>query len=248
VMNIKERNDKILDVILEEAAGRCAREMEEEDVFANLSEEDMRIMEENRDIIYKKTKAKIRRYEAGKQHVVRRVLILAAVIGVAVALALNVSAWRIFLFKTYTDMTGSLLNLRTTEVDGSRYDAVTEFAAKDEMIVPGWLPPGMQLTEIMDDTMRVVFYYEGVDCWVQLRQKTIMSKNMQTFVDTSQNVYAVKECNVLGMEGHLVESLDQKGSRTYKATWSSDNVYYELFTNANEQMAEAILSDLKFFR
>ena len=46
-----------------------------------------------------------------------------------------------FVFKTYTDISGTILNVKTTKIDDERYNEIVRFEGKSELIIPGWLLP-----------------------------------------------------------------------------------------------------------
>ncbi len=240
-MNNKSLNDKVLDIIIEEAIEKYAQDIANEEVVCDMTDEEIKRIEQQKNRIYKKTVAKIKHRRISY----RKIIILAATLVVLMALALNTSAVRTFLFKTYTDISGTTLYITTTKIDDSRYNIIKEFENKNELIVPGWLPSGMELTEIRDDISSIYLRFESGEKWIRFYQRGIGEGG--AVVETENNKFNLTDCKVLGMEGKLLDITSESNIRLYMAAWNSDNVKYELTTNLDINEMENILKNLKYY-
>lgn len=237
----KNLNDKVLDIIIEEAIEKYAHDIANEEVPCDMTDEEIKRMEQQKNRIYKKTVAKFKHRRISY----RKIIILAATLVVLMALALNTSAVRTFLFKTYTDISGTTLYITTTKIDDSRYDTVTEFIHKDELIVPDWLPSGMELTEITDDKFSAYMRFEDGEKWIRFHQQKIGEGI--SLVETEKDKFSITDCKVLDMDGKLIDITSASDIKVYMAVWNSDNVKYKLTTNYDKKTTEKILKNLKYY-
>lgn len=245
--NKNSLNDKLLDLVIEEAVEKYSHDIADENISCDMTDEEIKIMEEQKDTTYKNVMKDIRKEK--KPHGVftfKKCTALVACLVVVFSLALNVSAFRIFIFKTYTDMKGTVLNIKTAKITNESYAVIKEFENRDELIIPGWLPPGMNLAEITDDFLFVILNFEGEETWLTLHQDKIFAGEINTSVETEKNVFSVDDYSVMNMDGKLIEIRSESGITMLKVIWNSDETRYELSTNVDRTMLEAILSSLKY--
>ena len=179
---------------------------------------------------------------------VKKYAVLAASLAVIVGLAANVSAFRIFIFKTYTDMSGTFLNIKTEKVTEESYNVISEFEYKDEIIIPGWLPPGISLTQITDDYTNISLEYRDENLWLTIDENIIANVGSETQIETDNNFFKIEDNTILGMDGVAVELRSETGNNIFVVSWNSNNVKYELSTNGSKIMLDTILQNLKYLK
>lgn len=249
-----ERNDKIMDIIIEEAAEKCACDIENDDFDCDMTPEEEQNMLAMKDEIFGKVLAKIESEEKEQKQENnirkmpnRKLIICVAIIALLAVGALSVSALRVFVFKTSASLNGDTLIIKTEKIDSAKYDVIQEFEEKDTLIVPGWLPRGMELKKITDDTSGVNIRFQNGDLWMELTESVIPVDGQSEMV-TENNQYKVRDIDVLNMPGVLVKMTVELNTTTYSAMWSSDTTSYELFSNVSEKEFNAILNTLKFLK
>lgn len=243
------RNDKVMDIILEAAADKYAQDIADKTVECDMSAEEEKIMLNQQDRIYQNVMKQIRKEEKPcRRPSFKKYAVLAASLAVIVSLAANVSAFRIFIFKTYTDMSGTFLNIKTEKVTEESYNVISEFECKDEIIIPGWLPPELSLTQITDDYTGVALEYAGDNLWLTLDENTIFSERSSVQIETNKNEFKVGEISILDMYGVIVEIRSETDNNILIASWNSDNVKYELSTNGSKIMLDTILHKLIYLK
>ena len=178
----------------------------------------------------------------------KKYAVLAASLAVIIGLAANVSAFRIFIFKTYTDMSGTFLNIKTEKVTEESYNVISEFDCKDEIIIPGWLPPELSLTQITDDYTGIKLEYQSDNLWLTIDENTVDSIGSETKIETNNNIYKVGDNKILDMDGVTVEIRSETGNNIFIVNWNSDNICYELSTNSAKIMLDTILQHLKYLK
>lgn len=244
-----DRNDKVMDIILEAATDKYAQDIADEAVECDMSAEEEKTMLKQQDRIYQNVMKQIRKGEKpSRNRLFKKCAVLAASLAIIISLAANVSAFRTFIFKTYTDMSGTILNIKTQKVTGENFNSISEFEYKDEIIIPGWLPPGLSLTRITDDCTGAVLEYEGDNLWLTIDENSILSNVSSVQVETDKNKFKIGEIKVLDMNGILVEIRSEKEKNIFVASWNSDNVKYELATNGSKIMLDTVLQHLEYLK
>lgn len=249
-MNVRnDRNDKVMDIILEAASDKYAQDIADEDIECDMTIEEEKVMLEQKERIYKNVMSQIRKQEKIRHRsIVKKCAVLTASLAIIIGFAANVSALRIFIFKTYTDMSGTFLNIKTEKVVNESYNVISEFEYKDEIIVPGWLPSKFFLTQITDDYTGVTLEYHSEDSWITIDENTISDSGTETQIETDNNDFSVENNKILNMDGITVEICSETGNNIFIVNWNSDNVKYELSTNCSKIMLDTILHQLKFLK
>lgn len=250
----RERNDKIMDIIIEEAAVKCACDIENDDFDCDMTPEEEQNMLAMKDEIFGKVLAKIESEEKEQKQENnirkmpnRKLIICVAIIALLAVGALSVSALRVFVFKTSASLNGDTLIIKTEKIDSAKYDVIQEFEEKDTLIVPGWLPRGMELKKITDDTSEVIIQFGNDDEWVNLIEDVIPIDG-QSEIMTENNQYKVRNIEVLDMPGILLKMTGELDTTTYSAMWNSDTTQYTIDSNVSEKEFNAILNTLKFLK
>lgn len=250
----RERNDKIMDIIIEEAAVKCACDIENDDFDCDMTPEEEQNMLAMKDEIFGKVLAKIESEEKEQKQENnirkmpnRKLIICVAIIALLAVGALSVSALRVFVFKTSASLNGDTLIIKTEKIDSAKYDVIQEFEEKDTLIVPDWLPRGMELKKITDDTNEVIIQFGNDDEWINLIEDVIPIDG-QSEIMTENNQYKVRNIEVLDMPGILLKMTGELDTTTYSAMWNSDTTQYTIDSNVGEKEFNAILNTLKFLK
>lgn len=250
----RERNDKIMDIIIEEAAEKCACDIENGSFDCDMTPEEEQNMLAMKDEIFGKVLAKIESEEKEQKQENsirkmpnRKLIICVAIIALLAVGALSVSALRVFVFKTSASLNGDTLIIKTEKIDSAKYDVIQEFEEKDTLIVPDWLPRGMELKKITDDTNEVIIQFGNDDEWVNLIEDVIPIDG-QSEIMTENNQYKVRNIEVLDMPGILLKMTGELDTTTYSAMWNSDTTQYTIDSNVSEKEFNAILNTLKFLK
>lgn len=250
----RERNDKIMDIIIEEAAEKCAQDIENGSFDCDMTPEEEQNMLAMKDEIFGKVLAKIESEEKEQKQENnirkmpnRKLIICVAIIALLAIGALSVSALRVFVFKTSASLNGDTLIIKTEKIDSAKYDVIQEFEEKDTLIVPGWLPRGMELKKITDDTNEVIIQFENGDEWVNIKESIATDESKIEMV-TENNQYKVRDIEILGMPGVLVKITSELGNTNYTAIWNSDTTQYIIDSNVGKKEFNAILNTLKFLK
>ena len=242
--NQKNRNEKVFDIVLEESLDKYAEHIAQNEPEYQLTPEDEEIIENSKQRIFDavvggKTPKKIS---------VKKILVLAAVIVVimAIALAATTSAFRMFLYETYSELTGTILNIDTEKTVSETYDIVN-FKYKDKVIIPGWLPDRMKLTKYTDEEEKLVFKYNTDDnIWLTLTEK-IVSYDFVESVETINNNYNTYPIDIFDTKGTVVEITSESNLKTYMVYWYTDNIHYLIKTNHSKNTFKTFLENMKYF-
>ena len=240
--DLNKLNEKLFDVMLEEATQKYAEDIAKENI--DIPENELETINSRKKEIYRKTLLKIKK-QSGRRLSLKKCVLIVAVSAIVLALSLNVSAIRILFFKTYTDISGTILNVKTTKIDDERYNEIVRFEGKSELIIPGWLPPGMELTDVSDNNSFVNFNYTNTKLWITLSEERI-SEQSETSIETDKNIFKIEDCLILGLKGKIINIKNEDNITNYIVIWNSNNIKYELATNVNKNTLDAILSSLKY--
>ena len=240
--DLNKLNEKLFDVMLEEATQKYAEDIAKENI--DIPEKELETINSRKKEIYRKTLSKIKK-QSGRRLSLKKCVLIVAVSAIVLALSLNVSAVRILFFKTYTDISGTILNVKTTKIDDERYNEIVRFEGKSELIIPGWLPPGMELTDVSDNNSFVNFNYTNTKLWITLSEERI-SEQSETSIETDKNIFKIEDCLILGLKGKIINIKNEDNITNYIVIWNSNNIKYELATNVNKNTLDAILSSLKY--
>lgn len=240
------RNDKIMDIILEAATEQYAEDVANEPVDCDMSDDEKQNMLEQKDRIYRQLKKEIKKARRPRRFSLKKTAVAAAALAVAVGVTANVSAFRTFLYKTYTDMSGTFLNITIKKVPDEAYNAITRFRNKDEIIIPDWLPPGMTLTDIDDHEVGISLEYKSDEFWMTIDENILSDDGPSIFIETENNEYEVYKQKIMDMDAVVVDTTSEIGLRVISVTWNSDNTWYDLTTNATGQTFETIVESLKY--
>lgn len=240
--DLNKLNEKLFDVMLEEATQKYAEDIAKENI--DIPEKELETINSRKKEIYRKTLSKIKK-QSGRRLSLKKCVLIVAVSAIVLALSLNVSAVKILFFKTYTDISGTILNVKTTKIDDERYNEIVRFEGKSELIIPGWLPPGMELTDVSDNNSFVNFNYTNTKLWITLSEERI-SEQSETSIETDKNMFKIENCLILGLKGKIINIKNEDNITNYIVIWNSNNIKYELATNVNKNTLDAILSSLKY--
>lgn len=240
--DLNKLNEKLFDVMLEEATQKYAEDIAKENI--DIPEKELETINSRKKEIYRKTLSKIKK-QSGRRLSLKKCVLIVAVSAIVLTLSLNVSAIRILFFKTYTDISGTILNVKTTKIDDERYNEIVQFEGKSELIIPGWLPPGMELTDVSDNNSFVNFNYTNTKLWITLSEERI-SEQSETSIETDKNMFKIEDCLILGLKGKIINIKNEDNITNYIVIWNSNNIKYELATNVNKNTLDAILSSLKY--
>lgn len=241
----RDLNNKLFDIILEEAIDMYAQDISESTFPCDMTDEELKIMFKQKQNIYKNVKSQINKVSKKQHHLLKRCIILAACISLTFVLAINVSAFRVFVYKTYIDMSGTILNMKTNKVSSDNYNNIL-FSQKDEIIIPDWLPPETELSELSGNEHILNLQYENNDIWINITEKAIPSIETGLNIETDNNIFEISDCKILDMEGKIVELISETNYSIFTVKWCSDSTEYEITTNCSKIMLETILANLKY--
>lgn len=248
----EKMNEKVIDDLIESAAELYAAHIAEEDSPGTLTPEQEQHCEDSREEIRRAVLHRLKKANAKstgrRRRTIRRSLTCAAAVVVLAAVMANVSAVRVFVYKTYTNMKGSVLSLQTDSMQ-QYYEQIEQFENKDELIIPSWLPPGTVLEEVNDTYFRVTVRYtnETEKFNLKIMEQTLSNETSSSF-ETENNAVVVEECEVMGMPGKILQMQSEVDTNRRTVVWSSDTTYYELSTNADDMLFETIMSSLKYYK
>ena len=175
-------------------------------------------------------------------------VIAAALVMVLLFAAINVSAFKVFFYKTYLDIQGDILNIETDTVGMlEQYKSISNYKLKDQLLVPGWLPKGTDLISIEDTAYIVKFIYKYDGKELYLEQKAIPNEydGMTNLFFLERSDYKFVENYTNGVSAYIGTIEGDTGNIFYVALWGDDNTIYSLGTNGSEILLKSVLSSLK---
>lgn len=240
-----DRNDKMFDIILEEAFEKYAKDIANEEPEYEMTEEEIRIMESKEQIIYNKLMKEIDA-EKKKKFPIKKVGILVAVLVLGItAVSIGASALRDWWQRTNVSMSGTDLNVDTKKLTFDDYKNIINFENKAEIIVPNWLPECMDLIKINDETDTLNLSYKNGEYWVTITEN-IYIKSENSKIDTENNNFQTIKGKILDMECSIVEITSERDKKIYTVHWNSNNTNYSLMTNVSEEDFNKILENLRY--
>ncbi len=238
----------IFEAVIAEAAKKAEEDIDrdfEPDPFTE-TEEYMAMM----DRVYKAVNADMHK-EQKKKNNKRKIFVIAAIVAATFICTFNVSAFRLFFYKTYLDVRGDILNIKTdTQGMAEQYASINYFECKDEIMIPGWLPKGTELVNIDDTKNTLIFTYKYDDNIISLIEKNIVNAERQNSIDIylEDSSYKVDNLTVNGCDVSIVYLKGTTGKKSYTAIWNNDKIVYTLKAEIEENLLYAILYSLKFRR
>ena len=245
----KKVDDAVFEVLLKQAFEMYAEKIENEPE-PELSEEALAMAESNKDKIYRDLMRRIDREERKKKWSYKRIIVLVAAISVIIAgLIINASAVKNFFIKTYTQIQGDVLQI-SADYDkfNSEYEAIEKFQAKDELVIPDWLPNESQFSALHDNENHVILEYKIKDKYLNFEEKRINNKNNAEELQLLNNSYSVQDITVLGCDGKLITMEYESGIVDYTVVWDMGDIQYKIKTSLNKNELDAILYNLKYYK
>lgn len=245
----KKVDDAVFEVLMKQAFEMYAEKIENEPE-PEFSEEALAMAEARKDKIYKDLMKQIDREERKKKWSYKRIIVLAAAISVfIVVLVLNASAVKNFFIKTYTQIQGDVLKI-SADYDkfNETYDNIEKFQAKNELVIPTWLPNETQFSSLQDSEMNVILEYTIKDKYLNFDEKYIDGKNNIEDMQLENNDYKVQTISVLGYEGTLVRMEYESHIIDYTVIWNTDDIQYKIKTNLSQNELNTILYNLQYYK
>ena len=239
-----DRNDKVFDIILEEAFDKYSKDVADYEPETEMTEEDIRIMDSKKDHIYNNIMREIDKDKKNKSPL-KLVIPLVAILILVLAYSSNAFAFRTFLHETFMSLTGTDLNFNTKKLVFEDYNNIVNFENKDEIIVPNWLPEGMNLERVEDGSDFLDLYFRNDVYWVALSTKSNYNQDISK-IETENNNYTIKNQKVLDMDCRIVEMVSETGLTMRAAYWNSNEFNYSLLTNISEDDFNKVLKNLQY--
>lgn len=241
--------DAIFEVILKKGIEKYVEEIENEP-DPILTEEELAVANSMKEKIYKDIIKRMRKEKRKNRKAYKKIIILAATISVlAVLLVLNVSAFKNFLVKTYTEIQGDVLKISADYDDfAEKYDSIEKFVSKDELIIPTWLPNNTQLKNVEDNEIYIFLDYKINQNYFNIEEKYIDSKYNIEDLQLEHNTYSVEDITVLDCIGKLITIEYESQLKNYIVVWNTDNVQYIINSNLDKQELDIILKNLKIYK
>lgn len=241
----KELNDKLFDTLLEQASSLYINDVaSEKDEPAPEFEFD----DAEQKAAYKSVMKRVGKEEAKPRRTVRRLLLVAAVAAILTALALNASAVRTFVYKTYVNIGDKSLDVTTESITPEDYSQIVNFESRSDILIPGWLPNGfvVKVSEDEPDSLclKYVNSYDNTD--VVFYEYNSSKHSSMTRLIIENNQYKVTNRKIMGMDGKVIEIISEGGVKRYFAEWCSDTAAYSLNSNCSERMFNTILDNLEY--
>ncbi|MDO5397271.1 MAG: DUF4367 domain-containing protein [bacterium] len=245
--NKKDLNDKLFDVILDEALDLYTIDLANEEHNPDMTDDEIRTMLAQKDLVYKKVIHNVNvspkpKYRFG----MKRIILIAAVMVILIAMATNVAAIKTFLFKVYTQISGATLNIGIYQNSKYDYEQILLFKNNKDIIIPKLLPQDMKLSDILDTEFWLKLRYDNGDNWIVLSESIISGSKNGKDIETENNTYFVKDYNILGMYAQIVKMNTENTDDILLVSWCSDKIMYELSTNCSELELEEILLNLGY--
>ena len=185
----------------------------------------------------------------------KKVLIIAAVIVIALAMTLNVSAVKVYIFQIINQLTSDTIKIeKGTEayIDEDADNSDETYLKAEEQIgvkiqKPRYLPDDMNLEEIrIYGNKRVRANYFDGDKHSVILEITVIDKDgvSSEAIDTDYSETFTKTIN-----GKLVQIYyyNRENAITWiNAMWNDDNAIYEIKTNLEQSILDKIIEGFKY--
>lgn len=244
--NNSNRNDKIFDIILEESFDKYSKDTSSFDIDFQMSEEEISTMEAKENSIHNKLMKGID--SENRKHIsVKKICILIAVLLLGIICAsFAVSAVHTWIQRTHISQDGTEIIVTTQKLIFEDYSNIRNFKNKNVIIIPNWLPEGMELNKVNDDEVSVKLYYKSDDKYVSLNILHGFSSGSSK-IATENNSISMREANILGMQCKIITVTNELGYIAHTVYWNSDNTEYQMMTNVSEEELDKILENLIYF-
>ncbi len=250
--NNPDLKDRAFELMLEEAVGKYSDQIDFEE--AVLTEEEHTDILKRKRSMYKKLEKRIDKASRTKDNImparVRKRFILVAAILAVITAGFNVSAVRTFVYKTCVNLSDTKIIFKPEQVEKDNYSKIKNFENKDDIIIPTWLPSEVELVDIDDGEVKLIFQYEKGDLWITIYHKNISDNIIGSGFGaiTEGNKYSVSDINVMEADGKLLDITSEIGLHVYSVYWCTDNTQYELSMNGSKIMLDSILESLKYLK
>lgn len=235
-------NEKLFDLLVKESVDRLDPPPDEE---LEMTAEELEIMEKQRKAAYKYVQKEIGRKKHSPH--TKKIVLLAACLTAVLALAMNASALRIALYKTYTEVKGLSLKVDTVKLEEKSLDDIKEYAYMDSVIVPTWLPDKAILTKITEseDFLSLMYRSPVSDFAISIRQGIVPTASDDN-ISIDNNTYAVSEITVMGEPATLIKLTSELGVTTYDVIWTVGDIRYDISAWCNKKTLDVILKNLAY--
>ncbi len=242
----KKFNDKLFDLMLDEALTEYVNKLENE--IPGVPAEVMAEFDASKDELWERIESNIKKEKRKRMFSAKRIIILAAALVIVISAAFSASAIKGFVNKTYTKATDKVLSIRLEKEYKQQYEDITRFEFKDELIIPTWLPEGMKLVEITDEEISVTLTYEdnnGKSIFIN-QYKIPDAGNNELIIEN--NEWKTYETTILGMHATIANIISDIKLESHTAIFSSNNIIYDIDGNIPQDTFNKFLDNLKFFK
>lgn len=239
-------DDVVFDALITKAAKQnidMLNDYGENDPFTETPE-----FEKMMDEVYKAIDKNVKKLSRKKRGP-RFIAVVAAIMTLLiVTVSLNASAISVFLYKSYVDIRGEILQIETDEADMYRqYNGISNFKLKDKILVPGWLPKGAELVDIADNNYALIFSYEYNDKDIifsqQVVPQNIDSSEKDFYLERSEYEYIE---NYVGKTSvYFLKIKGDTGNEAYSVIWDDGQISYKLKVCGPEILLKTILEFIK---
>lgn len=252
-MKQKNFNEKLFNVMLDEALNRYAHELGAEEIISEITDKEINNRDDQKQRIYDKILKQVK--EETRHRRKRSISLKTAGILVAVSLVLlttfmfNASAFKIFFFRTYVNIHDTILNVKTDSMNAiDKYSSIHNFSAVDEIIIPGWLPKSAELIEITDLSGYIALRYEIDENFLDITETKLTTEQTKSGLLIENNEHKVSDLKVLGKEAKLITIESESGFALHTVIWNTDTMRYQIDTDVSRIMLDTILSSLRYYQ
>ncbi len=248
--NNPSRNDKVFDIILEESFDKYATDVANCNVECEMTEAEIQVMESKEKTIYNKL---IKNIEVNKKvHIsIRKISILVAILLLGViVVSFGSPVIHTWFQRSNMKMSGTDLNIVTKKYVFEGYNDIKNFENKSAIIIPNWLPEGMELIKLNDDNNFLGFFYKNSTSsnasYVSMSTMYNVETSTET-IATENNNYTIEDSVILNMQCKIITLTSETGLVVRTVHWDSGDTSYKLMTNVSEEEFNKILENLVYF-